>query len=58
LDILKLKEIPLELTALGAPAKRMVRNLQNSKGNHDDSAIKEPEAILQVHKEKNSPNAR
>jgi hypothetical protein len=57
LDALKSTDIPLEATALGAAAKRMVRNLQNSLGNLDNSSLIELESILHAHKERNNPNA-
>jgi hypothetical protein len=57
LDSLKEAEIPLESTALGAAAKRMVRNLENSIGNLDKDSLNQLEAIILARKEREIPNA-
>jgi hypothetical protein len=57
LDALKDTNVSLESTALGAAAKKMVKNLQNSMGNLDAEALKELEAIIQARRELENPNA-
>jgi hypothetical protein len=51
------ENVPLQSTALGAAANRMVRNLKNSMGYIDADALKELEAIIQARKELDNPNA-
>jgi hypothetical protein len=57
LQALKETDIPMESTALGEAAKKIVRNLQLSMGNLDANSLRELAAILQARQELEYPNA-
>jgi hypothetical protein len=57
LEALKATDFPLQSTALGAAARKMVNNLKNSLGNLDDNSLKELESILLARRELENPNA-
>jgi hypothetical protein len=57
LDALKNTNVSLESTALGAAAKKLLKNLQNSMGSLDSNSLNDLAAALQARKELDNPNA-
>jgi hypothetical protein len=57
LDALKETFIPLQSTALGEAAKKMVQNLQLSMGNLDADSLRDLAAIVQARQKHDNPNA-
>lgn len=57
LDALKSKDIPLQSTALGVAARKMVRNLKTLIGTLDEDSLKELKAILEARSELDNQNS-
>jgi hypothetical protein len=57
MDALRAENIPLEWTALGVAANRLVKTLKNSIASLDAEALKDLQAIIEARKELDNPNA-